>query len=294
MSTGRPQDLVFTLFGDFFLHRPGPVWVGSLIELLQPLGISQGAARSVLSRMAGKGWLVAVREGRHSFYDLTQKGRKLLEEGEARIYHPPRDEPWDGHWYLLAYSIPEDRRHLRDRLRVRLQWLGCGSLGYGLWLTPHDIRLEVQEIADGLEIRENLEVFRAEHVGFSDVGQLVNQCWDLAGINRRYEEFIERYWPEYEDGRSAIEADQLSDEDAFVRRLALVHEYREFPLSDPYLPRSLQPPDWAGDCTAALFNAFYDLLMPLADEYVDRTLAAAPAVAETPRELPSEQLLEVA
>lgn len=281
MAAQRPKDLVFTLFGDFLLHRPEPVWVGSLIELLAPLDLSEGAVRTVLSRMAAKGWLQAERRGRNSFYRLAARGRKLLEEGEARIYHPPGDKPWDGAWTLIAYSIPEDLRQLRDRLRVRLSWLGCGSLGNGMWITPHDIRDEIEEIAEGLEIRANLEVFRAEHAGFSDLGHLVDQCWDMPGINARYEAFIQRHLADFERCRSAIERNGLSNEEAFVRRFALVHHYREFPLIDPYLPEPLQPPTWGGECAAALFNAYHDLLMPLADEYVDRTLAAAPE-AEAP------------
>jgi len=276
MATQRPQDLVFTLYGDFLLHRPEPVWAGSLITLLEPLGLSQGGVRTVLSRMAAKGWLRAERHGRHSFYDLTRQGRRLLEEGRQRIYDPPRDEPWDGRWYLVTYTIPEDQRHLRDRLRVRLTWLGCGSLGNGVWVSPHDILEPVAEIATDLEVRDRLEVFQAEHRGFSDAARLVAQCWDLPGINRRYEAFVQRYWPEFEHSRAAIEAGELTDEDAFVGRFALVHEYREFPLVDPYLPRPLLPQEWAGDCSAALFNAFHDMLMPLADRYVDGILARAP------------------
>jgi len=280
LAAQRPQDLIFTLFGDFLLHRPEPVWVGSLISLLAPLGLSEGAVRTVLSRMAAKGWLETERRGRNSFYRLTDPGRRLLEEGEARIYDPPREERWDGSWSLVTYSIPEDRRQLRERLRLRLSWLGCGSLGNGLWITPHDIGPRIEAIADALDLRENLEVFRARHVAFSDEGRLVAQCWDLEGINRRYEAFIRRHSPEYERCRAAIEARRLPAREAFVRRLGLVDEYREFPLIDPYLPRPLQPPEWSGECAAALFNAYHDLLMPLADEYVDGTLTAAPG-AET-------------
>ncbi|MFQ5890091.1 MAG: PaaX family transcriptional regulator C-terminal domain-containing protein [Gemmatimonadota bacterium] len=281
MAARRPQDLVFTLFGDFLLHRPGPVWVGSLITLLRTLRLSEGAARTVLSRMVGKGWLAAARRGRHSFYDLTPRGRRLLEAGESRIYHPPRDKPWDGRWYLIAYSIPENRRSIRDGLRVRLSWLGCGSLGNGLWICPHDVRVPLEEIADSLRIRDNLELFRAEHTGFSDVQRLVAHCWDLPAINARYEAFIDRYWPEYEASRSKLEGGRLSPEECFVRRFALVHEYREFPLIDPYLPRSLLPREWAGDCAAGLFTAFHDLLMPLADRYVDEALEHTPQELRT-------------
>ena len=107
----RPQDLIFTLYGEYLLHRKEPIWVGSLIALLQPFDLSEGAVRTVLSRMARKGWLEAHRTGKHSFYDLAPKGRQLLEDGEDRIFHPSWDNPWDGSWFLIAYSIPEDVRH---------------------------------------------------------------------------------------------------------------------------------------------------------------------------------------
>lgn len=275
MATRRPQDLVFTLFGDFLLQRAEPVWVGSLIALLRPLGLSDGAIRTVLSRMTTKGWLSARRQGRNSFYELTHKGRRLLEEGKARIYDPPRDQPWDGSWFLISYSIPEDNRQQRDHLRTRLSWLGCGSLGHGLRICPHDIRAEVAEVAEALECRENVEIFRAEHLGFCDEHDLVARAWDLPAINTRYERFVSSHLPAFERFRSELEAGRLQPETCFVQRFSLVHEFRDFPLIDPFLPVPLQPPDWAGDCASALFNAFHDLLMPLADRYVDSALELA-------------------
>ena len=60
--------------------------------------------------MTARGWLVATRRGGRGYYGLTPRGRRLLEEGRQRIYHPPRHVTWDGAWYLVAYSIPETRR----------------------------------------------------------------------------------------------------------------------------------------------------------------------------------------
>ncbi|NIP79965.1 MAG: phenylacetic acid degradation operon negative regulatory protein PaaX, partial [Gemmatimonadetes bacterium] len=240
MASTRPQDLVFTLFGDFLLHRPGPVWVGSLIALLEPLGLSATNVRTVLSRMAAKGWLESEREGRRSYYALTVRGRRLLEEGETRIYRPRAGEEWDGEWTLLAYSIPEERRGLRDRLRVRLEWLGFGSLGNGLWLTPHDVTARVFEIAEELEVAEYVELFRGPHVGVSDTGALVSQCWDLDSLNESYGRFIDRHL----DASMALKEEGPASVDpgvAYVRRFNLVHEFREFPLKDPFLPAALQP-----------------------------------------------------
>jgi phenylacetic acid degradation operon negative regulatory protein len=278
-TSRRPQDIVFSLFGEYLLDRPSPVWVGSLIELLAPLGLSESAVRTVLSRMARKGWLASERRGRTAWYDLTARGRALLRRGSERIYHRGREERWDGSWYLVTYSIPEEDRELRDRFRVRLAWLGCGSLGGGTWISPHDVYEPIAEFAGELGIEHQVEVFRARHMGFSDARRLVASCWDLATVGRRYTRFIRRFSPLYEDSRRAEKSRALSPEDAYVRRFELIHEYRQFLSLDPNLPPPLLPPDWVGESAARLFAQFHDLLGEHADRYVDAVLEEAPEAA---------------
>jgi phenylacetic acid degradation operon negative regulatory protein len=278
-ASPRSQELVFTLFGDYLLDRPHPVWVGSLITLLGHFGVSPVAARVVLSRMTQKRWLTAHRRGSRGYYGLSTRGRRLLTEGRARIYHPPRNEAWHGTWYLITYSIPESNRHLRDALRVNLQWLGCGPLANGVWITPHDVRAEVREIASGLRIAKHLEVFRAEHHGFSGTADLVTQCWNLQAINRRYAAFVARWLPVLDHCatcRSAAAcragapplAPCISAQDCFVRRFQLVHEYRRFPLEDPFLPPPLLPKGWKGDEAARVFDTYHAVLAEPAVRYV--------------------------
>ncbi|MFQ5409125.1 MAG: phenylacetic acid degradation operon negative regulatory protein PaaX, partial [Anaerolineales bacterium] len=68
-ATGqRTQDLIFTLFGDYLAARGDDIWIGSLIEILGALGVSEQAVRSTVSRMARKGWLSSTKCGRNSFY----------------------------------------------------------------------------------------------------------------------------------------------------------------------------------------------------------------------------------
>jgi phenylacetic acid degradation operon negative regulatory protein len=274
----RSQDLVFTLFGDCLLDRE-PVRVSSLITLLGELGLSATGARTVLSRMTRKGWLTVDRADGRSRYGLTKRGRALLESGRERIYHPPRARTWDGAWYLITYSIPESHRHRRDELRVKLLWLGCGLLTNGVWITPHDVRADVQAIAGSLHVSRHLEVFRAEHVGFSSTDQLVGACWDLAGINRRYAAFLARWSPALSHcatcrlagdraGAGAPTPPCLSARDCFVRRFRLVHEFRQFPLLDPFLPTPLLPADWKGDAAAVLFETYHAVLSEAAERYV--------------------------
>jgi phenylacetic acid degradation operon negative regulatory protein len=270
MPSLRPQDLVFTLFGEYLLHRSGAIAVQSLIRLLAPFELSESAVRVVLSRMTQKGWLRSSRRGR---YGLTARGRRLLEAGEAKIFHPAWDEPWDGQWFVLSYSIPEDRRHVRDRLRDRLAWLGFGSLGNGLWISPHDVGEEVGELGRALKLTQRLVCFRGPAVGFVQTEELVAACWDLAAINRRYERFIDRWADEYRRCRGALPAGRVDAEECFRLRFRLIHEYREFPLLDPYLPRSMLPSDWGGECAAHLFRVFHDMLVEPADRWVDSVLA---------------------
>jgi phenylacetic acid degradation operon negative regulatory protein len=264
--TRRPQDLVLTLYGEF-LQKRAAVWVGNLIELLAPLGLTGGAVRTVLSRMVTRGWLEPRRAGRRGYYALSRRGRRLLEEGEARIYRPPQLETWDGEWTLLAYSVPEDMRALRDRLRTRLSWLGFGSLGNGLWISPHPVLDRVREIGEELRVSAHLELFLARHQGFSERAQLVRQCWDLPALNVRYEAFLSRHLPGCNElmERGTV---GLSPADAYRRRFELVHEYREFPLLDPFLPRALHPSDWAGECAQALFHKYHALLKGASNAHI--------------------------
>ena len=152
------QDMIFTLYGDYIRYRGGEAWTGSLIELLSHFDLSSQAVRSTLSRMSRKGWLKGRKVGRNSFYSLTPKCRVLLEEGAKRIFQP-RSDPWDGRWHLLFYSIPESKRHLRRKLRRQLLWLGFGTLNNGTWISPRDLRSEVETVVDALALRPYVGFF---------------------------------------------------------------------------------------------------------------------------------------
>jgi phenylacetic acid degradation operon negative regulatory protein len=284
MTSQRTRNLVFTLYGDYLLER-GAVRVGSVLTLLGRLGVSPAAGRTVLCRMTQRGWLTSERRGSKSYYGLSKRGRHLLETGRERIYHPPRHEPWDGTWNLISYSIPESDRHRRDQLRTKLLWLGCGQLGQGLWITPHDVRADVREIATTLRVVKRVEVFKAEHLGLSTTEVLVRQCWNLDALNRRYATFLTRWNPAMNHcaqcrmATSRAEAEAFSQvctlpDDCFVRRFKLVHEYREFPLEDPYLPAPLLPAGWKGDAAAELFDTYHAVLKAPAEDYVSAVCAA--------------------
>lgn len=269
MNSIRPQSMIVTLYGDYIRHVGGSIWIGSLIRLLSYFGISQQAVRSTVSRMTRRDLLRIDRIGTRSYYSLTEKSARMMEEGAARIFHfhSPRDA-WDGQWHLVTYSIPESEREARDHLRQELAWMGFGMLTNALWVSPHDYQREVEQLADSLGIRSRVELFTARHDGFSDQADIVARCWDLGRINVRYAAFVDKYKPLYEEHcRRLTNGDDLDPSLYFVHRFNLIHEYRRFPYIDPELPRELLPPDWCGDKAANLFREYHDLLADKANAF---------------------------
>ncbi len=231
----------------------------------------------MLSRMAKKDWLSSERRGKSSFYTLTDRGRDLLQEGQKRIYHPSWDQDWNGEWFVLAYSIPEGDRSLRDRLRDRLAWLGFGSMGNGLWISPRDVEQDVHALSASLNLHNHLMCFQARPVNDLTDGELVSRCWDLEALHHSYNDFAQR-WRIASDSAAAHTraASEESDVRAFVLRFELIHEFRRFPLKDPFLPRDLLPKPWGGDDATDVFRDLHDRLMGPADNWVSDVLRNAP------------------
>jgi phenylacetic acid degradation operon negative regulatory protein len=265
----RLQSLVITLYGDYIRHAGGCIWIGSLIELLSHFGVSQQAIRSTISRMKRNATLRVDRVGSRSYYSLTNKSAKFIEAGAARIFQfPTPREKWNGAWHLVTYSVPENERAARDRLRQELEWLGYGMLTNALWIAPFDHRDEIAQLSATLGVRTRIEMFTARHDGFSEFKNIVARCWDLPALNARYIAFIKKYKPMYETHcRILQEGKDLKPSDYFVRRFMLIHEFRKFPYLDPQLPPELLPTDWRGDEAVKLFKQYHDLLANKANEF---------------------------
>ncbi len=261
--------MIYTLYGDYIRHAGGSIWIGSLIRLLGHFGVSQQAVRSTVSRMTRRGLLRVDRMGTRSFYSLTPESAKTIEEAAARIFHShsPRNA-WDGQWRLVTYSIPENAREARDRLRHELGWMGFGMLTSALWISPHDCRPEVDQLATSLGLCDHIELFTARHEGFANAETIVARCWNLPAINARYAAFIEKYKPMYDQHLRLLKrGDDLAPSQYFVHRFNLIHEYRRFPFKDPELPSELLPRDWRGIEAANLFKQYHDLLAEKANAF---------------------------
>jgi len=258
-KTFNTRSMIFTIFGDYIRHYGSVIWVGSLIKLLEAFGHNEQAVRAAVSRMSKQGWVQSERRGNKSFYSLTERGKVRMEEASRRIYKEPTP-PWDGKWWLLLYNIPEEKRHLRDKLREELVWSGFGPLSNSCWITPNNLEKEMNVMIEKYDIQNYVNLFHADHVGTEDHESLVKKCWDLHEINERYAQFIEQYSQKYIIHKNKINKNEMSDGDCFVEKALLVHEYRKFLFIDPSLPSELLPSKWLGDSATDLFKEYNEIL----------------------------------
>jgi phenylacetic acid degradation operon negative regulatory protein len=252
-AAGAPsaRGLLFTLLGEFVLTSGGAAWTSAVIAAFARLGVEEKATRQALMRTAAAGWLRAERSGRRTRWHLTDAAHRLLTDGAERIYSftgPAQD--WDGRWLLVAARVPEGDRSARHVIRTRLTWAGFGSLGPGLWISTHPERqAEVAQVLRDAGIARDAHIFTATRSGLADVRAMVSAAWDLAAIERSYEQFI----AEFSDRALG---------DVLARQVELVHAWRRFPAIDPALPRELLPARWSGLKAARLFADRHDRWSP--------------------------------
>ncbi len=243
-AAGAPsaRGLLFTLLGEFVLTGDGTAWTSAVLAVFTRLGIEEKATRQALMRTAAAGWLDAEKAGRRTRWRLTGNARRLLTDGAERIYSFTGPAPdWDGRWLLVSARIPDSDRRARHVLRTRLSWAGFGSLGSGLWISPHpDREAEATQVLREAGVADGAQLFVARRSGLADVRSMVATAWDLAAVEEQYEQFIEEFRPR-------------APEDVLARQIELVHAWRRFPAIDPALPRELLPARWSGLTAARLF-----------------------------------------
>ncbi len=260
--------MIFTIYGDYIRHYGNKIWIGSLIRLLKEFGHNEQSVRVAVSRMMKQGWIQSEKKGNKSYYFLTLRGEARMEEAAIRIFKlKPND--WDGKWRMLMYTIPEEKRQIRDELRKELLWSGFGSFSNGCWISPNNLEKEVNLLIEKYDIQSYTDFFVSEYKGPQADKLLVEKSWPLLQIEENYQEFIATYSKKYFVHQSMMNENKMTDAECFVERTNLVHEYRKFLFTDPGLPKELLPEIWIGNHAAHLFEQYYKLLAQSASRFFE-------------------------
>jgi phenylacetic acid degradation operon negative regulatory protein len=261
------RTLLVTVFGDAVEPHGGEVWAGSLMRLVEPLGINERLVRTSLNRLVGEGVLVTRRHGKRSFYSVTPLARRDFRRAERHIYHP-RGDPWDGRWTVVV-NTSAVAPPARAAVRQHLGRLGFSTLGPAVHISPFDQTDALRQVLSDLGLVNQLAVFRGEvpsTVGLEDgdLAGLVSS--ELKGLEPAWRKFLRRFKPLAE--AAAGPGGAVEPQSAFLAQTLLIHGYRRIVLREPELPAGLWPPGWVGDAAYEVAARCYHTLSRPAEAHL--------------------------
>lgn len=249
----KTKTLLLTVLGSAVAPRNLTLWQETYVRALADLGASEAAARQTIARAVSAGWLASTREGRRSRLSVPGKHREGLDEGARRVERFGTQPPWSGEWLVLILTVPEQARALRHRFRTQLGWLGFGSLGNGVWISPHvDSEDEIRALLSSAEGIGDSHLFRSATYADARPQRLANAAWDIGSLRDRYDAFVTRF----------TASQPHTGPEVWSEWVELVTSWRHFPLFDPELPDHLLPPNWPRDHARELFESRNTLWLP--------------------------------
>lgn len=259
----RAGPLIMTVFGDAIAPHSADIWLGSLINLLAPLGLSERLVRTGVYRLTQQNWLVARQNGRRSYYSITETGMDEFAEADSRIYSASTRD-WNGKWTIVQ-TFPDASADIRKKLRDTLIWRGFGQMSPTMLIKPQNDSADTSACLKTAKLSEYATVFSARLGDNAEPRKLARHGWDLQRFSNSYQRLTQCF-----DG---IEA-QASDDPqrAFVIRTILIHQYRRILLQDPQLPAPLLPSNWQGERARNRVMEVYKAVQPAADRFILQNL----------------------
>ncbi len=248
----RVWSVIITFFGDTVMPRGGVVSASVLATVCSCLGIKQEALRVALYRLAKDGWIDRQKEGRNSFYALSESGLENFLPASRRIY---ADGPeLRGPWRLAILPVAErEDRAAHDR---KLRSAGFIPLSNSLFL------------------------------GAAQSGPAPDQSAVMEGTFREFPDWIratlapEPLQREYAALRHALApaADVISTfgplkpEVAVALRTLIIHQWRRLLLRHPDLPPEMLPTGWQGETCRGLVLTLHQRISLNASPWLDEAV----------------------
>lgn len=246
MSTvDRPLTARSVLASTLLGTDPPQLPVSFLVRTGAMFGLSEGAVRTALSRMAAAG---EVRSEGDGWYAL--EGALVLRQQRQRQSRAALTSEWSGRWRMAVVGAASRSASERSGLRAAMLRLRLAEHREGVWLRPDNL--------DPARLPAATAVVDAQCRWFSvdpDVSlehpddELAAQLWDLDAWAQRAQDLRRRM-------HTLIGALEDGDTDAlapgFVLSAAVL---RHFGV-DPLLPRELLPRNWPGSSLRADYDHY--------------------------------------
>lgn len=200
----------------------------------------------LMNRQLKTGDVEKVVKGEEVYIRLTSSGREKIVRDFPMLSLSAR--PWDGRWRIVIFDIEESNKNTREALRDKLRELGLGMLQESVWVTPHDVSVDLREFLESKDLGEAAFVIEASSILAGNQALLVRKIWNLDAFSEAYQEIIENVTKLKDmyigsSGRNVQHTEakktEIMEEERKIRQ-----QYVQVLLSDPCLPKELLPHDW--------------------------------------------------
>lgn len=182
-------------------------------------------ARGALAKLKSLGLSEKVVRETETYYQITSKGEEYIDDILGTL---KTKGPWDKKWRIVMVEIPESNRALRDKLRRILSNLGLGLLQAGVWISPQDIKEEIRQITQELDLGSQLKFFEVNPTPILDQ-QIIEKAWNAPAIDEELTKFIK-------DAEWSLKAMGKGNGDNFNAK-KLIFEYALILKKGPNLPK---------------------------------------------------------
>lgn len=200
----------------------------------------------LMNRQLKTGDVEKVIKDEEVYVRLTSSGREKIVRDFPILSLSAR--PWDGRWRIVIFDIEESNKNTREALRDKLRELGLGMLQESVWVTPHDVSVDLREFLESKDLGESAFVLEVSSILAGNQELLVRKIWNLDALEEAYREVIDdatKLKDMYVESsgrnlqRTEVKKTEMIGEGRKVRQ-----RYVEALLSDPCLPKELLPVDW--------------------------------------------------
>jgi phenylacetic acid degradation operon negative regulatory protein len=205
--------------------HPPAMPVRRLLDVTTLFGISDGTARTALSRMVAAGELI----GEDGVYRLAGPLLVRQREQDAGRADPPTS--WDGSWWFAI--VIAERRSLAQRRDFRARAVGArlGELRADTWIRPTNI--DVPHDLGGVVLIRGPLVSGDGH-------ELAARLWDLDALDRRARALNARLDTSI-DALQGAERDPVRTESSLPEAFVELATAQRFLRAEPQLPTALAP-----------------------------------------------------
>ena len=194
------------------LRSDETIQLSEVAEIGAALGLTEQQVRHGVRRLCDREGFVREGRGRHAIARLDNAGSDLWRLDRELVQFAFRqdagNEPWDGRWRLVVFSVPEARRADRDRLRSWLREMGGAAISQASYVSPHDWWPVVEPLVHDLELMAHVswgELDRLEVGGRHEPAAIAHHLWPPDDRDAAYRAALEhidgalRSWGDLDD-----------------------------------------------------------------------------------------------